>query len=291
MPRNGEARRLFHGRGRVFPGYQDLVIDSYGDLLWITLFAQRNQGWQEELRRTLQDLFPELACMVLQRRDLPGEEPRVLVGRLPVQPLAREAGLSYLLRPGAGQNLGFFIDMARGRELVRSLAAGKKVLNLFAYSCSFSVAALAGGAQQVVNVDMNRGALDLGRRNHQLNRLDLRRASFLPYEIFRSLSRLRKLGPFDLVICDPPYSQGRSFNAEAHWPKLVAKLQGLLGRRGEVVACLNAPQMTAADLGAIFARELPGWREALCCGAGDDFPVQEPRLGVTIQHFVPSVAE
>lgn len=286
LPQQGEARRLFHGRGRAFPGYQDLLIDSYGSMVWITLFAERSSEWLAQLGALLGTNLPDIDCIALQRRDLPQAPLELLYGRLPDQPLAHEAGLDYLLRPEVGQNIGFFIDMAAGRALVREIAAGKKILNLFAYSCSFSVAALTGGAQQVVNIDMNRGALDLGYKNHQLNDLDLRNASFLSHEIFRSFGRLRKLGPFDLIICDPPFSQGKNFTAETHWPKLVAKLDQLLAPGGEVIACLNTPQMSAEDLRQIFSEQLPGVRELACLDAGTDFPEADPDRGLSIQHFV-----
>lgn len=285
LPNSGEARRLFHGRGRTFPGYQDLVIDSYGSLIWVTLFADRSGEWLKQLCDLLRSIQPAAECIAVQRRDLPQASIEFLFGVLPVQPLAQEAGLTYLLRPQVGQNIGLFIDMAAGRALVRKLAIGKKVLNLFAYSCSFSVAALSAGAQQVVNVDMNRGALELGRKNHQYNDLDMRAATFLAFEIFRSMSRLRKLGPFDLIICDPPFSQGKSFTAETHWPKLVARLGQLLAPGGEVIACLNAPRMSSVDLRDIFASELPAVRELACIGPGDDFPEADKVRELSIQHF------
>ncbi len=286
LPKDGGARRLFHGRGRTFPGYQDLLIDSYGALIWVTLFAERQDEWLLQLCDLLRCIQPATECIAVQRRDLPKAPIEFLFGTLPIQPQAQEKGLTYLLRPQGGQNIGFFIDMAAGRALVRTLASGKKILNLFAYSCSFSVAALSAGAHQVINVDMNRGALELGRKNHQRNGLDMRSAAFLPLEIFRSMSRLRKLGPFDLIICDPPFSQGKSFTAEIHWPKLVARLGQLLAPEGEVIACLNAPHMSSDNLRDIFAAELPTVREQSCIGPGDDFPEADRIRGLSIQHFV-----
>ncbi len=285
LPQQGQARRLFHGRGRCFPGYQDLLIDSFGPLIWVTLFAEREPDWCAELCALLVKMFPDSQCVALQRRDLAKAPLQILYGDLPQQPVASEGGLNYLLRPEVGLNIGFFIDTAVARSLVRRIAPGKKILNLFAYSSSFSVAALAGGASRVVNVDMNRGALELGRQNHQLNNLDLRAAQFLSHEIFRSFSSLRKYGPFDLIICDPPYSQGKSFTAENHWPKLVAKLEPLLAPCGEVIACLNAPQLSADYLRKVFAEKLPYAQELSCCGAGEDFPEADPDRGLSIQHF------
>lgn len=285
LPTEGEARRVFHGRGRCFPGLQDLTIDAYGSRLWITLFAARDRGWLDQLVVALRKRLPEVETVVVQHRDLPREPLQLLLGQLEKDPILVESGLKYYLRPHQGLNIGFFIDMAIGRSLVRQCAGGKRVLNLFAYSCSFSVAALAGGAEQVVNIDMNRSALDLGRRNHRLNALDERKVSFLPHEIFRSFSLLRKLGPFDLIVCDPPHAQGRSFTAEHHWPRLIGRLESLLAEGGEVIACLNAPHLPGGFLHEVFRHKMPHLRERACLTAGEDFPEADPTRGLTIHHF------
>ncbi len=92
------------------------------------------------------------------------------------------AGLRYQLELGKAQNTGLFLDMRHGRDWLRRHAAGKRVLNLFAYTCAFSVAALAGGAERVVNVDMQSRALSRGR--HRLNRRALERVQFAALDIF-----------------------------------------------------------------------------------------------------------
>jgi len=286
LPRPGESRRLFHGRGRCFAGYEDLVIDAFPPVVMVTLYRPRPQAWLEELARLLEETLPDKPRgILLQERFLTNGPSRLLRGTLPENCEAREAGLSFRLRLGEAQNVGFFPDMAVGRGLVRERAAGKRVLNLFAYSCSFSVAALAGGATQVVNLDMNRGALELGRLNHRINGLDLRRASFLPLEFFRSTGRLRRLGPFDLVICDPPASQGKSFTAERHWPKLVRSLPALAGPGAEILACHNAPTLGPAWLDELLKETFPA---AECLGLyrpGGDFPESDPDCGVTLHHY------
>src|SRR3546814_21000772 len=97
------------------------------------------------------------------------------------------------------------------RRWVQEQAQGKRVLNLFAYTCGFSVAAIAGGAEHVVNLDMASAALTRGRENHRLNGHDLSRVSFLGHELFKSWGKVRKLGPYDLIIIDPPSFQQGSF--------------------------------------------------------------------------------
>ena len=285
LPEGENARRLFHGRGHCFPGYADLVIDAYPPLVMVMLYREREAAWLEGLVELLLGLPQPPQAILLQERFRKNAPSRLLYGVLPEELDALEAGLRFRLRLGEAQNVGFFPDMAVGRQLVCERAAGKKVLNLFSYSCSFSVAALAGGAEQVVNLDMNRGALELGKLNHRLNELDTRRASFLALEFFRSRSKLRKLGPFDLVICDPPASQGNSFTAERHWPKLVRSLPGLVAPGGEILACHNAPTLGPAYLDGLFAEQLPGAELIGRLLPGDDFPEVDSDAGLSLHHY------
>ena len=286
LPIAGEARRLFHGRGKCFAGYDDLVIDCFPPVVMVTLYRPRPQEWLEELAGLLESRLPAAPrAILLQERFLAKAPSRLLRGELPESLEALEAGLSFHLRLGAAQNIGFFPDMAAGRQAVRERAAGKSVLNLFAYSCSFSVAALAGGASRVVNLDMNRGALELGKLNHRINRIDLRQASFLALEFFRSLGKLRRLGPFDLVICDPPASQGKSFTAEHHWPRLVRSLPELVKPGGEILACLSAPHLGPDFLDGLFAAHLPGAENFGRITAGEDFPEAQKNCGVSLHLY------
>jgi len=287
LPRSGEARRLFHGRGHCFAGYDDLVIDYYPPVAMVILYQPRPQAWLDDLVRLLCRVIPApLQAVLLQERFIAKGPSRLLLGDMPASLDALEAGLSFRLRLGEAQNVGFFPDMALGRKLVRERAAGKKVLNLFAYSCSFSVAALAGGALQVVNLDMNRGALELGRLNHQINGLDLRKASFLALEFFRSLNRVRTLGPFDLVICDPPASQGKSFTAKLHWPKLARSLPDLVKPGGEVLACLSTPKLGPDYLDNLLAHQLPTAAKLGLYNPGEDFPEVQQGRGLSLHLYL-----
>jgi len=279
-PQNGDSRRLFHGRGQCFAGYDDLLIDYFFPVIMVILYRSRDEVWLQNLCQLLKEELPEVQAIYLQERYRPGIPVRVLCGAPPETVEAKEAGLRYRLRLGDAQNIGFFPDMAVGRQVIHERAAGKAVLNLFAYTCSFSVAALAGGASRVVNLDMNRGALELGRTNHQINDIDLRKVSFLPQELFRSIGKLRRLGPFDLIVCDPPATQGKSFTAERHWPKLVRKLTELLVPGGEVFACLNAPHLPPIFLNELFLDSGFGFCLKDSFMPGDDFPEASPERGI-----------
>lgn len=285
LPQAGEARRLFHGRGHSFAGYEELTIDSFGPVLLVILYQRRSQPWLDELAALLRLEVAGTSAVLLQERFLPQSPSRLLWGELPDEVDALEAGLRFRLRLGQGQNIGFFPDMAVGRELVRKLAAGRRVLNLFAYTCSFSVAALAGGARQVVNLDMNKGALELGRFNHRLNGIDTRQVSFLPLELFRSFGKLLRLGPFDLVISDPPATQGASFTAERHWPKLLRRLPELLAPGADIIACRNGPGLPPGLIENLVAEQLPSAELLGRYLPGEDFPEAQPEQGVCLFHY------
>src|SRR5262249_16129315 len=102
----------------------------------------------------------------------------------------------------SGQKTGFFLDQRDNRVLVERLAAGRVVLNAFAYTGAFSVSAGAGGARHVVSVERSARALDLAQQNWEGNPLAPARAEFVEADVFQSLRDSAR--PFALVILDPP---------------------------------------------------------------------------------------
>ena len=143
-----------------------------------------------------------------------------------------------------------------GRQWVQEHAQGLKVLNLFSYTCAFSVAAMKGGATEVVNIDMSKGALAIGRENHQLNDIHSG-VRLLGHDIFKSWGKLRKLGPYDLIIADPPSNQRGSFVATKDYARLLRKMPDLLCDGGDILLCLNAPELPQQFLMDQVAQECP----------------------------------
>ncbi|HTH09252.1 MAG TPA: class I SAM-dependent methyltransferase, partial [Acidovorax sp.] len=181
-------------------------------------------------------------------------ETRLMAGAVPEPHIVTEAGARFRVHVLRGQNHGLFIDMAEGRRWVRDFAAarkddryGLKVLNLFAYTCAFSVVALQAGAKQVVNVDMSHGAIGIGQQNHQLNGITTG-AVFLPHDIFSSWGKINRSGPYGLVIVDPPSYQKGSFVATKDYGRLMRRLPDLLAPGGRALLCLNAPELSTAFL-------------------------------------------
>lgn len=246
-------RRLLHGRGRRYVDFEDVTVDWLPPYVIVAAFSDIDRSG---FARRLFDL-PGVDGVVLQRRRGRATSAECVAGNVPDVFLVEESGLFFEVRPYQNQNIGFFLDMAPIRSFVRSRVAGANVLNLFAYTCAFSVAALAGDARHVVNNDMSRNALEWGRRNHEHNAQDLRATTMLPFNVFKSWWKLRQLGPYDLIIVDPPSRQRGSFDAERDYPSVLKRLPDMLADDGRVLACLNSPFLPYRFLEEQTARRAP----------------------------------
>ncbi|EAQ53254.1 MULTISPECIES: class I SAM-dependent methyltransferase [Vibrio] len=259
-----ELRRIFHGRGKFWPGLDQLTCDWVDGQLLVNVFKEVDQAFLSSLKTGLVDLtnkdiwqVKQGTSIVLQHRYADGAPSEVLWGQLNDSPVVVEHGLKYQLDIGRNQNFGLFLDMRNGRQWVQDNAKDKNVLNLFAYTCGFSVAAIAGGARQCMNVDMSRGSLNKGRDNHRLNEHDMRSVNFLGYDIFKSWGKIKKGGPYELVIIDPPSFQKGSFALTKDYKKILRRLPELLTEGGEVIACVNSPAVSPNFLIETMAEEAP----------------------------------
>lgn len=256
-----EFKRVFHGRGNLYDGYSFLTIDSIDKILFATFFEEIGKEVEEELLKLLDSIYKEYSfeCLVLQRRYLHGGENEILKGNLPREAVAWENGLKYQLN-FSNKNIGYFADMKNGREFITSICAGKNVLNLFSYTCAFSVAAINAGAKQVVNVDMAKNALNTGRENHRINSLDSKNVKFLPFNILKSWSKIRKFASYDIIIIDPPSFQKGSFAASKDYRKIIKKLDELAAENCIVLSCLNAPELDSSFIRELFQDEASSFR-------------------------------
>ena len=275
MPLPLDAQRIFHGRGGLHPGCEAWTLDAYPPVFVLTSFAPAGDEPLAAVGAALAARWAQLAPgpplnWVFQQR---GEamrsagraDTRVMAGSVPDPHVVTEAGARYQVHVLRGQNHGLFLDMAAGRRWVRQWAAafaaqhghGPRVLNLFAYTCAFSVAALQGGAAQVVNIDMARSALATGQHNHALNAL-AGRAQFWAHDIFSSWGKIARHGPWDLIIADPPSHQKGSFVVTKDYPRLLRRLPGLLAPAGHALLCLNAPELDMGFLHRHVHEQAPG---------------------------------
>ncbi len=274
-----ETRRLFHGRGRCWPGLEQLTVDWLQGVLLVSLFKEPETAQLEALKQLLHTQFSAYT-VALQYRYLPQSTTEWLVGN-PIDELTiTEGGLRYLIDLGKKQNSGLFLDMRYGRNWVREQAEGQRVLNLFAYTCGFSVAAIEGGADHVVNLDMARGALSRGRDNHRLNGHELSKVSFLGHDLFKSWAKVTNSGPYDLVIIDPPSFQKGSFLLTKDYQRVLRRLPDLLTPQGTVLACMNDPAFGEDFLIDGVTREAPGLRFVERLANPPEFPDVDAQSGL-----------
>ncbi|MFP6874050.1 MAG: class I SAM-dependent methyltransferase [Verrucomicrobiales bacterium] len=157
-----------------------------------------------------------------------------------------ENGVAFKIDFAAGYSQGIFLDQRDNRREVACRAPGQRILNCFAYTCGFSVAAALAGAQSTTSIDLSRSYLQWGKLNFELNGIELSSSEhyFCRGDVFEWLNQFfRKKRRFGGVILDPPSfsrdKQGTVFNVEKDYPRLVAAAARLVVPGGWILACCN----------------------------------------------------
>ena len=243
-----DCQRVFHGRGHAYPKLSHVNIDWFSPVILITLYQEVEDKWLNQIAAALKKLVSDCRSIQVQYRCRKMAPMQLLLGEEITHTIVEEFGLKYHINFGKNQNLGLFLDMRNGREWLFHHAKNKHILNLFAYTCPFSVAAIAGAAEKVVNIDISKSSLSKGRENHRLNFHPLEKVKFEGVDIFKSNSRIKKHGPYDLIISDPPSLQFGSVNIERDYSKIIKKIPQWLKPGGEIMLCLNSPDLTETFL-------------------------------------------
>jgi len=281
-----EARRIFHGRGHCYPGLAHLCIDWFSPVVLIS-------AWQpveniEQLTALILEAAPKdsLKAIVLQHRYINQSPADILYGEVPDKVIVKAQGLRFEVRPGKQQNVGLFLDTGPLREWLKTNSTDCNVLNLFAYTCALSVAALAGGARGVTNVDMSKPSIEWGNQNHMLNGQGPMPIKRIPHNVFKSWGRIKQFGRYDLVIIDPPSQQRGSFNAEKNYKSVVKKMKSLCNPGATIIAVLNSPFLEKEFLLNIFDNELPEATFMEWLPVAEEFEEVDPEKGLKIARYV-----
>lgn len=262
------AYRLVHREGDALTG---VAVDRYGEVLVLHLYddARSQEAWVEALVRAKHP-HPLRAVYGRQHPTEAGRiDETVRVSIAPKEAVwgettrsteVMEGGVAYEARFDEGLSVGLFLDMREVRGWVRSNAAGKTVLNLFAYTCAFGVCAALGGAARVLNLDLSRRFLNWGQENYRLNDLEASPHDFLFGDVFDWLGRFaRRDQRFDMVIVDPPSAstsrRGR-FAVERDYGRLVEAAARVLADRGMLLAATNHAGITSRRFEALIQQGL-----------------------------------
>ncbi len=202
------ALRLVNAESDRLPG---LIVDRYADFLVCQFLAAGAERWKREIVAGLAELIPSAG--IYERSDVEvrakeGLEPvtGVLAGLAPPELIEIEENeCRFWVDVQRGHKTGFYLDQRDNRAAVRAAAHGREVLNCFAYTGGFGVAALRGGAAHVTHVETSASALELAQKNVTLNGLDSARVENVVGDVFAVLRQYRDARrQFDLIILDPP---------------------------------------------------------------------------------------
>jgi 23S rRNA (cytosine1962-C5)-methyltransferase len=244
------AFRLVQGEG---DGIGGIALDVYDEYLVAHFFSAEALAQKDAVLDALHALgprgiylkvHPKQSNTLVDPRTADLAPPHPVRGDAAADPLViRENGLAFRVRLGDGLKTGIFLDQRENRRRVRDLARGKRVLNLFAYTCAFTVAAAAGKARSTVSVDSSPGVLVWGRENLEENGLAGPMHDMIDDDALVWLKRAAKRGErYDLVVLDPPsYATTKTsrFSAAEDYPELAARALAVLAPGGILLACTN----------------------------------------------------
>ncbi len=240
------ALRLFNGFSE---GNSDLAIDVYASTLVFHNYADDvPQGLSvvKEAQHFLLNQFSWLRAGILKARNGKTQEEKrgqLLFGNKPDRKI-QEHGVWYAIDLTMNRDASFYLDTRNLRQWLIENMHDKSVLNTFAYTGSFGVAATAGGASRVVQLDLNRQFLNLAKESYTLNDFPIHKNDFIPTDFFPAIGKFKRAGEtFDCVLIDPPFfsttSKGK-VDQENESARLINKVRPLIGDGGALVAINNA---------------------------------------------------
>jgi len=236
----------------------EFSIDRYGDWLLVTGYDETLPS--KELLKKIGSGLREISCKGgIVRTHLRDPHKRKLFsdlegfGEVPPKTFTvTEHGLQFEISLNNAQHPGLFLDQRESRRRMADVSEGKRVANLFSFTCSFSVAAVAAGAEIAFSVDLAAGCLERGKGNFEMNGLaESGRGKFIKEDVRRWLARqVRKkeaapgaFVPWDVVICDPPVfaaaKKGEAFSVEKEWLTLTSNIRKILADDGVALFANN----------------------------------------------------
>ncbi len=257
------AHRIFSSDACWIERYGSDVLVSYRDDLSRDAALRQLRIWSEKQSRPFRRVFSRFLPLQNHKRTAP-----VLVsGERDIQTasVAKESGISYSVDFTSGYSVGLFIDQRANRSYLRR-ARCRRVLNTFAYTCSFSVAAALGGAE-TTSIDLSKKSLDRGQQNFALNGLDPEKHRFCADDVLEVLPHLaRKHELFDAIVLDPPTfsrgNKGRRFQVEHDFETLLVAALEVAAPHARVLLSTNCTRLDGGQLESLARFCLKGSRRA-----------------------------
>ena len=248
------ALRLVNGVG---DGLKGLSLDQYNQHFVIQVFDSKAFAYVPAVTQYISENLNPAFLVVKDRTSSDGrslDKPKieVLVNRGESKTVVTENSLKFGIDVIDTINAGLFLDMRHNRKQIGELANNKRVLNCFAYTCSFGVYAKMGGAKEVINVDISKKGLDKGRENYRVNALVFTDKEFIRTNCYHYLLHAaEKDNQFDIIILDPPsfarYDH-KVFHVVKELPKLIMTALKILNNKGFMHITTNYAQYSTVQL-------------------------------------------
>jgi 23S rRNA (cytosine1962-C5)-methyltransferase len=189
------------------------IIEQYEDKLYVSEYKRRHamddeehEQWLEECKKIMADVIqitPENIFLKLRKRKEGRDDQYQKLNAEKQEFIVQENGLKFIVNLSDYLDTGLFLDHRITRQMVREMAADKRVLNLFCYTGSFSVYAAAGNATKIVSVDLSRTYLHWAERNVAINNFAMDKHEFVHADVKQYLQTLRNAS-YDIIVMDPP---------------------------------------------------------------------------------------
>lgn len=204
---NINGYRLLAAESDGLPG---VTVDVFDKTIVCQLLSAGAEFQKESLVAALSQCFPDFSIFERSDSDVRSKEglkksTGILKGELPEELIIEENGIKAYVDVQNGHKTGYYCDQRDNRLALEKYVDGKSVLNCFSYTGTFGLYALRAGAKEVSQVDVSEDALNIARKNVELNNLDLAKMNFLKEDVFKLLRRYRDEGKqFDVIVMDPP---------------------------------------------------------------------------------------
>ena len=252
-PAHRSAFRLFNG---FTEGCPELVIDLYASTLVFYNYADdpmQGLALASLGQQFLQTQYSWLRAGLVKTRSSETQEERrgqPLFGDTPDRKI-QEHGVWYAIDLTMNRDASFYLDTRNLRFWLKENLHGKTVLNTFAYTGSLGVAAAAGGASRVVQLDLNRQFLNLAKESYTLNGLPIHQQDFIAADFFPAVGRFKRANQiFDCVLIDPPFfsttSKGKVDQVHES-ARLINKVRPLINDGGTLIAINNAVYVSGSE--------------------------------------------
>ncbi len=252
-PSHESAFRLFNG---FVEGCPEIVVDIYATTAVIHNYSDKpTQGTAlvEEASQFLRSSLGWLQAAIVKTRNgkTQDEKRGTFLFGTKADRKVKEHDTWYAVNLTLNRDASLYLDTRNLRKWAIENLKGKSVLNTFAYTGSFGVAALKGGASSVTQVDLSREFLNIAKESYTLNGIPIQKGDFISRDFFEQVGNMKRLNRvFDCVFIDPPFfsttSKGKVDQVHEN-ARLINKVRPLINDGGTLVAINNALFVSGAE--------------------------------------------